>query len=273
MNKMSDMKSTQYSEKVLEHFRNPRNMGEIENADGFGRVGNPVCGDLMFMYIKVGKNEKNEEILDDIKFKTFGCGSAVATSSMITEMARGLTLDEAYKISRQDVADELEGLPPIKMHCSNLAADALKAAIDNYRTGSEPEVEVETACQLEIQMVIGFDEFLGKGTYKEIPKNLEEFKDKRVIIVDTGDESLELALKLTEYTGRVIVATTSKEIPGRELIAKQLKHSDVKLLQQSEIIEVKGTLGEVEKVVIHDFDEDENYELFLDVVIYSDYRG
>ncbi|MBY8986281.1 MAG: Fe-S cluster assembly scaffold protein NifU, partial [Candidatus Lokiarchaeota archaeon] len=134
------MKSTQYTEKVLEHFRNPRNMGEIEDADGFGRVGNPVCGDLMFIYIKVAKNEKDEDFIEDVKFKTFGCGSAVATSSMITEMAKGLTLDEAYKITRQDVADELEGLPPIKMHCSNLAADALKAAIDNYRTGSEPEV-------------------------------------------------------------------------------------------------------------------------------------
>jgi len=122
-----------YTEKVMEHFRNPRNMGEIENADGFGKVGNPVCGDLMFMYIKVAKNDKDEEIIEDIKFKTFGCGSAVATSSMITEMAKGLTLEEAYKITRQDVADELEGLPPIKMHCSNLAADALKAAIEDYK--------------------------------------------------------------------------------------------------------------------------------------------
>jgi len=144
------MKSTNYSEKVLDHFRNPRNMGEIEDADGFGRVGNPVCGDLMFMYIKVGKNENEEEIIDDIKFKTFGCGSAVATSSMITEMAKGKTLDEAFKISRQDVADELEGLPPIKMHCSNLAADALQAAIRNYREGTDPEVEVATSCKIEI---------------------------------------------------------------------------------------------------------------------------
>ena len=101
------MKSTNYSEKVLDHFRNPRNMGEIENHDGFGRVGNPVCGDLMFMYIKVGKNKNKEEFIDDIKFKTFGCGSAVATSSMITEMAKGKTLDDAFKITRQDVADEL----------------------------------------------------------------------------------------------------------------------------------------------------------------------
>lgn len=270
---MNKMKSTQYSEKVLDHFRNPRNMGEIEEADGFGRVGNPVCGDLMFMYIKVGRNSRDEEIIEDIKFKTFGCGSAVATSSMITEMAKGLTLEEAYKITRQDVADELEGLPPIKMHCSNLAADALKAAIDNYRLGTEPEVEVETACKLEINVILGFDEYLGKGTYKEIPENLEEFRDKRVLIVDSGDESLELALKLTNYTGRVIVSTTSKVIPGREAIAKKLKQSDVKILQQSELVEIKGELDEVEKVVLHDFDEDENYELFLDVVVYLDYRG
>ena len=267
------MKSTSYSEKVLDHFRNPRNMGEIEDADGFGRVGNPVCGDLMFMYIKVGKNEQKEEIIDDIKFKTFGCGSAVATSSMITEMAKGKTLDEAFKITRQDVADELEGLPPIKMHCSNLAADALQAAIRNYRDGTEPEVEVATSCQINIEVILGFDEFLGKGAYKQVPDNLEELRDKRILIVDSGDDSLKLAMKLTEYTGRVIVVTSSKEIPGREQLAKDLKKSDVKILFLAELIEIKGELDEVEKVVIHDFDEDENYELFLDVVIHLDYRG
>ena len=117
-----------YSEKVMEHFSNPRNVGEIEDADGVGTVGNPVCGDLMTIYIKVKDN-----IIEDIKFKTFGCGAAIATSSMVTEMAMGKTLEEALKISRNDVADELEGLPPVKMHCSNLAADALKAAIDNYK--------------------------------------------------------------------------------------------------------------------------------------------
>lgn len=267
------MKSTNYSEKVLDHFRNPRNMGEIEDADGFGRVGNPVCGDLMFMYIKVGKNENEEEIIDDIKFKTFGCGSAVATSSMITEMAKGKTIDEAFKISRQDVADELEGLPPIKMHCSNLAADALQAAIRNYRDGTEPEVEVATSCQIEIEVILGFDEFIGKGVYKHVPDNLEELKDKRILIVDSGDDSLELSMKLTEYTGRVIVVTSSKVVPGREQLTKDLRKSDVKILFQSELIEIKGELDEVEKVVIHDFDEDENYELYVDVVIHLDYRG
>ena len=117
-----------YTEKVMEHFKNPRNVGEIPDADGVGTVGNPVCGDLMTIYIKVKDNR-----LTDIKFKTFGCGAAVATSSMVTEIAKGKTLDEAMKITRASVADSLGGLPPIKMHCSNLAADALHAAIEDYR--------------------------------------------------------------------------------------------------------------------------------------------
>ncbi len=116
-----------YTEKVMEHFRNPRNMGEIPNADGVGTVGNPVCGDLMTIYIKVSDNR-----IEDIKFKTFGCGAAIATSSMTTELAKGKTLEEAMKISRGDVAENLGGLPPIKMHCSNLAADGLHAAIQDY---------------------------------------------------------------------------------------------------------------------------------------------
>ena len=116
-----------YSEKVMEHFRNPRNMGEIPDADGVGTVGNPVCGDMMTVYIKVRDNH-----IDDIKFKTFGCGAAIATSSMVTELAKGKTLEEAKKIGRSDVADSLGGLPKVKMHCSNLAADALHAAIEDY---------------------------------------------------------------------------------------------------------------------------------------------
>ncbi|MGD0978697.1 MAG: Fe-S cluster assembly scaffold protein NifU [Candidatus Bathyarchaeia archaeon] len=116
-----------YTEKVMEHFKNPRNVGEIPDADGVGTVGNPVCGDLMTIYIKVKDNR-----LVDIKFKTFGCGSAIATSSMITELAKGKTLEEGLKITRANVADELGGLPAVKMHCSNLAADALHAAIEDY---------------------------------------------------------------------------------------------------------------------------------------------
>jgi nitrogen fixation NifU-like protein len=127
-----------YTEKVMEHFRNPQNMGEIPDADGVGTVGNPVCGDLMTMYIKVKDNR-----IADIKFKTFGCGAAIATSSMTTGLAKGKTLEEAMKISRANVAGELGGLPPVKMHCSNLAADALHAAIEDYykkqKVGKETE--------------------------------------------------------------------------------------------------------------------------------------
>lgn len=117
-----------YTEKVMDHFRNPRNMGEIKNPDGFGKVGNPKCGDVMAIYIKV----KDERIVD-IKFKTFGCTAAIATSSVLTEIVKGKTIDEALKVTRDDVANELGGLPAIKLHCSNLAADALKEAINDYR--------------------------------------------------------------------------------------------------------------------------------------------
>jgi nitrogen fixation NifU-like protein len=117
-----------YSPIVLDHFKNPRNVGEIIGADGIGEVGNPVCGDMMSVYIKVESDR-----LADVKFKTFGCGAAIAVSSMITEMAKGKTLDEAMKISNKDVAQALGGLPPNKLHCSNLGADALHAAIKNYR--------------------------------------------------------------------------------------------------------------------------------------------
>ena len=117
-----------YTEKVMDHFRNPRNMGEIKDADGFGKVGNPKCGDVMAIYIKV----KDQRIID-IKFKTFGCTAAIATSSILTEIVKGKTIQEALKITRDDVANELGGLPAIKIHCSNLAADALKEAIKDYR--------------------------------------------------------------------------------------------------------------------------------------------
>ncbi|MBN2226987.1 MAG: Fe-S cluster assembly scaffold protein NifU [candidate division Zixibacteria bacterium] len=118
-----------YSEKVIEHFQNPRNVGEIENADGIGTVGNPSCGDIMTIYLKI-----DDEIISDIKFKTFGCGAAIATSSITTELAKGRTLAEAEKLTRDEVADALDGLPPVKMHCSNLATDALRAAIADYRS-------------------------------------------------------------------------------------------------------------------------------------------
>jgi nitrogen fixation protein NifU and related proteins len=130
-----------YSKKVMEHFSNPKNVGKIENADGIGEIGNPVCGDIMTFYIKVKNN-----ILEDVKFQTFGCGAAIAVSSMISEMAKGKTLDEAMKLTNQDVADALEGLPANKMHCSNLGADALHKAIDDYiykTTGKKSAVRKE----------------------------------------------------------------------------------------------------------------------------------
>ena len=116
-----------YSEKVLDHFANPRNVGEISDADGVGTVGNPTCGDMTTVYIRVKDGR-----ITDIKFKTFGCAAAIATASMTTELALGKTLDDALAIGRNDVADALDGLPPVKMHCSNLAADALHAAIEEY---------------------------------------------------------------------------------------------------------------------------------------------
>ncbi len=118
-----------YSEKVMDHFKNPRNVGDIENADGVGEVGNPTCGDIMKMFIKV-----KEGRISDLKFQTFGCGAAIATSSMITELAKGMTVENAKKITKKDIADALDGLPPIKMHCSNLASDALRKAIEDYET-------------------------------------------------------------------------------------------------------------------------------------------
>lgn len=128
-----------YSEIVMDHFKNPRNVGEIPDADGVGEVGNPMCGDIMNVYIKVKDNR-----IADIKFKTFGCGAAIAVSSMITEMAKGKTLDEAMKITNKDVAHALGGLPQNKLHCSNLGADALHSAIKNYldrQAGKVPDLE------------------------------------------------------------------------------------------------------------------------------------
>lgn len=122
------MENIDYTEKVKDHFFNPRNVGEIKDADGVGTVGNPSCGDIMTIYIKV-KDEK----IEDIKFKTYGCAAAIASTSIATEMVKGKTLEEAEKLTRDDVANELGGLPAIKMHCSNLASDALREAIKDYR--------------------------------------------------------------------------------------------------------------------------------------------
>jgi len=126
----------EYNKKVMRHFMHPKNAGEIKNADGLGKVGNPVCGDIMHVYIKVGKKKtkgKETEFIKEIKFKTLGCAAAIATSSMITELAKGKSLKDAEKITRDDVSKSLGKLPPIKEHCSNLAADALRNAIKDYR--------------------------------------------------------------------------------------------------------------------------------------------
>ncbi|MBR6300971.1 MAG: Fe-S cluster assembly scaffold protein NifU [Clostridia bacterium] len=127
-----------YSEKVMDHFSNPRNVGEIPDADGVGTVGNAKCGDIMRMYLKVDENG----VITDVKFKTFGCGAAIATSSMATEMVKGKTLKEALKLTNAAVAEALDGLPPIKMHCSLLAEEAIKAAVEDYMK-KHPEAVID----------------------------------------------------------------------------------------------------------------------------------
>ena len=255
------MKSTQYSEKVLDHFRNPRNVGALEGEDVYmGRVGNPVCGDLMEIYIKV-----NKEKIEDIKLKTFGCGSAIATASMVTEMARGKTIAEAEKITRNDVADELDGLPPVKMHCSNLAADALKDAIKKYREKMDSKPQAAPEPVSPAKEIAGEKEFLGKGVYHHV-ENLSLLKDKRVVIADSGEKAVETAVELTRLTGRVVFITAAKEVNIEHAVKIKFRESGVKVLYESEILKIKG-FKEVEKVVIHDLDEDEEYELFLDSLI------
>ena len=153
-----------YSEKVIDHFTNPRNVGVIEDADGVGRIGNPVCGDMMEMSVKIDDN-----VISDIKFRTFGCGAAIATSSIATELIKGKEIDEALELTNRAIAEALGGLPPVKMHCSVLAADALKMALaDYYRkqgdeerarelAGEEAEV-VEPACELETVIPLHWDD-------------------------------------------------------------------------------------------------------------------
>ena len=132
-----------YTKKVIEYFRNPRNFGRIKNPSGVGKVGNPICGDVMWLYIKVGKDKKGREIIKDIKFETFGCVAAIATSSVITDLAKGKTLKEAIKIDRRKIVKSLGGLPPIKVHCSVLAAGALSEAIYDYLSKKKKEIPKE----------------------------------------------------------------------------------------------------------------------------------
>ena len=255
------MKSTAYSEKVLDHFRKPRNVGEMEGEDiAKGRVGNPVCGDVMEFYIKVKDNQ-----IKDIKFQTFGCGSAVATASMITEMAKGKTLEEALKITRKDVADELDGLPPIKMHCSNLAADALRNAINNYQNKQGLAPETTSKDKKLSRKITGEKEFLNKGVFHDA-SDVSLFKEKRTFIVDRGEKSIKTAIELAKHISRVVFLTPGKDVStSKELITK-LKQANVKILYESELLEIQG-IQTVEKVVIHDLNEDTKYELFVDAVI------
>jgi len=256
------MKSTKYSEKVLDHFRNPRNVGTLEGDDvAVGKVGNPTCGDIMEVYIRI-----DGDLITDAKFRTFGCGSAIATTSMTTEMVKGMTLDEAMKLTRQDVADELDGLPPIKMHCSNLAADALHEAITNYRKGRGEEVPDEKEkVKEEIECLVGKDEFLDKGVHLNA-EDLDEFKNRRTLVLYSGDESIETAINLTEVTERVILLTPDETLIISPELAEKLASSNVKVLYQSKLLEIRGEF-EVEKVLILNLDEDEKYELFVDAVV------
>jgi FeS cluster assembly scaffold protein NifU len=256
------MKSTKYSEKVLDHFRNPRNVGTLEGDDvAVGKVGNPTCGDIMEVFIRI-----DGEKITDAKFRTFGCGSAIATTSMTTEMVVGMTLDEAMELTRQDVAEELDGLPPIKMHCSNLAADALHEAITNYRRGRGDIIEEgEKSAEPEPGCVVGKDEYLNKGVWLVVD-DPPAFKDQRTLILHSGDESVETAIELTEYTDRVILLTPEKTVMTTPELEKELEESGVKILAESRLLEIRGEF-EVEKVLIFNIDEDEEYELFVDAVV------
>lgn len=129
-----------YSKKVLKHFKNPKNLGKIKNPDGVGKVGNLICGDQMHLYIKVGKNDRGEEMLEDIKFETLGCVAAIATSSVITEIAKGKTIKEALDLNKKEIVDKLGGLPAVKIHCSILAIDALSEAIYDYFVKNKREI-------------------------------------------------------------------------------------------------------------------------------------
>ena len=259
------MKSTEYSEKVLDHFRNPRNVGTLEGENvAVGRVGNPVCGDLMEVFIRV----ENDRIVD-AKFRTFGCGSAIATSSMTTELVKGRTLDEAMRITREDVAEELDGLPPIKMHCSNLAADALHEAIKNYRAmQAEKRTVGETAeeprNERERPEITGKEKFVGKGVFLK-SVDFESIRGQRVLVIFDGSESVETAIRLTEYTDRVVLITADKNVQVDDKLAKRLDESRAKVIMRAEVLEIRGE-DEVEQVVVHDLDEDDIEDIDEDTI-------
>jgi len=263
------LKSTSYSEKTLDHFRNPRNVGTLQGDDvAVGRVGNPVCGDIMEMYLRI-----KDDRIAEIRFQTFGCGSAVATSSMTTELVLGMTLDEALEVTRKDVAEALDGLPPIKMHCSNLAADALHDAINNWRAGIhlKPAVAEEAAAPLGGCDVPGLNEiedadaYAGLGVYRQVD-DASELEGKRVLVLDKGPATAKLALELTKVTPRVVFLTELDTLGLPDELVHDIKRSDVKVLYKSRLLSVSGE-GEVEKVRVHDLDEENEYDLFVDAVV------
>ncbi len=185
-----------YSKKVMEHFQNPKNKGRLEDADAMGKVGNPVCGDIMYIYIKV-----KDDRIADISFETMGCAAAIATSSMITELAKGKTLDEAMKITRNDVADALDGLPPIKMHCSNLAADGLHKAIENYRSGIKEGPSKEDVLK-EFQKIPGVDKKIANLLWDAGFIGMDEVRRTSSIeLMGVKGLNAELIKKIKDYVG------------------------------------------------------------------------
>lgn len=164
-----------YTKKVLKHFSHPRNYGKIKNPDGVGKVGNIMCGDVMWLYIKIGKDKKKNEIIRDIRFETFGCVAAIATSSVITELAKGKTVEEAIKISKGDIVDSLEGLPPIKLHCSVLAIDALAEAIYDYLLKNKREIPLDLKMRHER---ISKEEKIVKEKYKDWTEQEDKMRQK-----------------------------------------------------------------------------------------------
>jgi nitrogen fixation NifU-like protein len=217
----------------------------------------------MEFFIRIDDDDK----IVDAKFRTFGCGSAIATSSMTTEMVVGKTLDEALDLTRDDVASELDGLPPVKMHCSNLAADALHEAIKNWRSGN-PKGDVECEEMPTSEHLACKDEFIDNGLYRTTD-DPSIFKDLRTLVVFTGDSSVQAAMELTKQTGRVILLTCGKDVDVSDDMKVKLKESGVKVLYESQVLEVRGDF-EVEKVLIKNLAEDEHdeeYELFVDAVV------
>jgi nitrogen fixation NifU-like protein len=225
----------------------------------------------MEMYLRI----KDDRIVE-IKFQTFGCGSAVATSSMTTELVLGMTLDEALEVTRKDVAEALDGLPPIKMHCSNLAADALHDAIKNWRSGIhlKPATAEQTeaspgGCAMPgLNEVENADEYVGIGVYKQV-SDTAELEGKRILVLDKGPAAAKLALELTKVTPRVVFLTELETLGLPEDLVGEIKRSDVKVLYKSRLLAVGGE-GEVERVRVHDLDEENEYDLFVDAVVLLD---